>query len=171
MADNVQVTAGSGTSVATDDVSGVHYQRVKPSWGADGSATDVSDAAPLPTTPGASASVTGLSTYSASLAGGSTPTTVKSAAARLYGLAIGNPNTQTIWIQLFESSATPTVGTSSPKLSYPVPPGDGSSIYGLFERVWPVPVSFSDKLHIAITTTQSGSTAPTLACRVNVEYA
>lgn len=29
MADNVTITAGTGTSVATDDVSGAHYQRVK----------------------------------------------------------------------------------------------------------------------------------------------
>lgn len=29
MADNVAITAGSGTTVATDDVAGVHYQRVK----------------------------------------------------------------------------------------------------------------------------------------------
>lgn len=29
MADNVAITAGSGTTVATDDVSGAHYQRVK----------------------------------------------------------------------------------------------------------------------------------------------
>lgn len=29
MADNVAITAGSGTSIATDDVSGVHYQRIK----------------------------------------------------------------------------------------------------------------------------------------------
>lgn len=29
MADNVAITAGSGTAIATDDVSGVHYQRMK----------------------------------------------------------------------------------------------------------------------------------------------
>lgn len=29
MADNVAITAGSGTAIATDDVSAVHYQRVK----------------------------------------------------------------------------------------------------------------------------------------------
>jgi len=29
MADNIAITAGTGTTVATDDVSGVHYQRVK----------------------------------------------------------------------------------------------------------------------------------------------
>ena len=40
MADNVAITAGSGTNVATDDVSGVHYQRVKVATGADGAAAD-----------------------------------------------------------------------------------------------------------------------------------
>jgi hypothetical protein len=29
MADNISITAGAGTTVATDDVSGVHFQRVK----------------------------------------------------------------------------------------------------------------------------------------------
>ena len=48
MADNIPITAGSGTTVATDDVGGAHYQRVKMVWGADGTATDTSAAAPLP---------------------------------------------------------------------------------------------------------------------------
>jgi hypothetical protein len=38
MADNVAVTAGSGTSIATDDVAGVHYQKVKLRGGADDAA-------------------------------------------------------------------------------------------------------------------------------------
>lgn len=36
MADNVAVTAGSGTSIATDDVGGVHLQKVKLDVGGDG---------------------------------------------------------------------------------------------------------------------------------------
>lgn len=48
IADNVAITAGSGTSIATDDIGGVQHQRVKVEFGADGSATDVSAAAPLP---------------------------------------------------------------------------------------------------------------------------
>lgn len=48
MADNVAITAGTGTSIAADDISSVFYQRVKISHGADGSATDTSSAAPLP---------------------------------------------------------------------------------------------------------------------------
>lgn len=36
MADNVAITAGSGTTIATDDVSSVHYQKVKPYASTDG---------------------------------------------------------------------------------------------------------------------------------------
>lgn len=41
MADNVAITAGAGTSVGTDEVSTVHYQRVKPQVGADGARDDI----------------------------------------------------------------------------------------------------------------------------------
>lgn len=48
MADNVAITAGAGTSIATDDIGGAQYQRVKVTWGQDGTANDTSSAAPLP---------------------------------------------------------------------------------------------------------------------------
>lgn len=49
MADNYTTNAGSGgATFASDDIGGTQYPRVKPSWGADGSATDASVAAPLP---------------------------------------------------------------------------------------------------------------------------
>jgi len=48
MADNVDISPGSGASIATDDVDGVHYQRVKLDIGEDGVSTPVSSAAPLP---------------------------------------------------------------------------------------------------------------------------
>lgn len=48
MADNLEVSQGTGTTVAADDVGGVLYQRVKIGVGADGTATDVSTANPLP---------------------------------------------------------------------------------------------------------------------------
>lgn len=48
MADNVAITAGSGTTIATEDVAGVHYQKVKPVWGTDGVATMVSANDPMP---------------------------------------------------------------------------------------------------------------------------
>lgn len=52
MADNITLNAGSGGAVvAADDISSVWHQRVKVEFGADGSATDVSAANPLPVTP------------------------------------------------------------------------------------------------------------------------
>ena len=59
MADNVGFaqnsnrTPDSDIDVATDDIGGVHHQRIKVQFGADGSATDVSSAAPLPVIAGA----------------------------------------------------------------------------------------------------------------------
>lgn len=49
MADNVAITAGSGTSIASDDIGGVQFQRIKLIHGADGTNDgDVSSANPLP---------------------------------------------------------------------------------------------------------------------------
>jgi hypothetical protein len=45
--DNFSFTEGSGKTGAADDIGGVLYPRVKIAQGADGSATDVSSAAPL----------------------------------------------------------------------------------------------------------------------------
>ena len=41
MADNVLITAGAGTSIATDDVGGIHYQKFKLDAGGDGLAVPV----------------------------------------------------------------------------------------------------------------------------------
>jgi hypothetical protein len=48
MADNVAITAGAGTTIATDEIDNKHHQRVKLSIGEDGSATDASRANPVP---------------------------------------------------------------------------------------------------------------------------
>lgn len=51
MSDNIIINPGSGgATIATDDIGGVAYQRIKVQHGADGSATDVSTASPLPVT-------------------------------------------------------------------------------------------------------------------------
>lgn len=59
MADNTILNVGAGgDTVATDDIAGIKYQRVKIEHGADGSATDTSLAAPLPTRSTGAASTT-----------------------------------------------------------------------------------------------------------------
>lgn len=47
MADDVTLP-GTGEVVAADEIAGRKYQRVKPSFGVDGSAVDVSETNPLP---------------------------------------------------------------------------------------------------------------------------
>jgi len=50
MADNTTLNTGAGGDViATDDIGGVKYQRVKVTFGVDGAAADVTAAVPLPT--------------------------------------------------------------------------------------------------------------------------
>lgn len=48
MADNIGYTPGSGAVVAADDVGGVLYQRIKPAFGEDNNAVDVSATNPMP---------------------------------------------------------------------------------------------------------------------------
>jgi hypothetical protein len=49
MADNVDITAGAGTPIATDDIAGVNFQRIKITLGADGvNDGDVASGNPLP---------------------------------------------------------------------------------------------------------------------------
>ena len=51
MVDNIAITPGTGATVATDEIGGFHFQRVKTTWGPDGTGNDVDVASgkPLPT--------------------------------------------------------------------------------------------------------------------------
>lgn len=48
MADDVAITAGVGTTIATDDAGGRHFQRFKLDIGGDGVSTPVISTSPLP---------------------------------------------------------------------------------------------------------------------------
>ena len=76
MADNVEITPGSGAKVATDEVTiagvKVQVQRVKPVIGADGAGTDVSSSNPMPVSDaGGSLTVDGTVSLSGALPAGS----------------------------------------------------------------------------------------------------
>ena len=110
MTDNVTITSGAnstapaGTVVATDEISGAHYQIIKLAIGADGAATllDIgqqADAASLPVVeavPGAfdHGSKSAIGTSAAQLSAGSVPATrgvlVKAANGNSGTLYIGN---------------------------------------------------------------------------------
>jgi hypothetical protein len=50
MADDILITQGSGTKVATDEIAGRHFQKIKVAFGLDDSSTDVTAANPFPVT-------------------------------------------------------------------------------------------------------------------------
>lgn len=111
MADNIVLnsTNGAGPTIATDLVSGSHYQRTKVTFGTDGSATDVSSSNPLPV------SIIGTSTNPTT----STLTNVASSATNVAllasnssrkGLVIVNDSTQKLYIN-FGATASSTAYT------------------------------------------------------------
>ena len=79
MADNTSITPGSGESIASDDISGVKFQRIKIIHGADGTNDgDVADANPLPVKVAFDGVATGTKTVTTAgtdvaLVGSSTP--------------------------------------------------------------------------------------------------
>ncbi len=69
MAENILLSAGSGgDTIAADEIASVKHQRVKIQHGADGSATDVSTASPLPVEMDSQALTAVLHTITAKLA-------------------------------------------------------------------------------------------------------
>jgi hypothetical protein len=168
MADNVRYNEpDDGTPIATDDLGGgVHIQRVKPAFGADGSAADVTKTNPLPVAIAGVADATGMTPNRATVT--ATVATIKASSGRLHWLHASNPNTQTVFLQIFDAlSGSITVGTTTPKWSIAIPPGDGSSIYGQVEFNAPLPAEFATGIAIACTTTPTGSTTPTTGANVN----
>lgn len=63
MADNVPISAGTGTNIATDDIGGVHYQIVKQGFGALDTVTLVSSSAGLPVAQQGTWNVTNAGTF------------------------------------------------------------------------------------------------------------
>ena len=48
MADNIGYTPGTGATIAADEIAGILHQRIKIGIGENGTATDVSEANPMP---------------------------------------------------------------------------------------------------------------------------
>lgn len=112
-------TEGAGTTLATDDVSGVHHQRQKWTAGADGTADDVSATAPLPVTATATTSG-GASAYKLVSATGTNSASIKGSAGLVYGVIVGNTNSSPRYLKLYDRASAPTVGTHTPAMTIPV---------------------------------------------------
>jgi hypothetical protein len=110
------------------------------------------------------ASVQGASTYSnASL----TATLVVASASpvALCNYNVSNTNTGTIYVQFFDAATTVgiTLGVTAPKFWIAVPSGNGVT-----DGPYTPPVAFQNGIVIAVTTTPTGSTAPSSSVPVTL---
>lgn len=104
-------------------------------------------------------------------AGGSTDVAVKASSGNLYKLFVSNPNTTDAYLSFYNAStASTTVGSTTQLLCFCVPGGSGASNAGSLELTFDPPITFSTAITYALTTTASGSTAPSSACVINIGY-
>jgi hypothetical protein len=127
LADNVPITAGIGTTFATDDIAGVHYQIIKQAYGALDSATLVAVATPLPVGVVARADG-GFSKHRLLSAATTNATSVKASAGKVGGWYVSNTNAAGRWLKFYDKASAPTVGTDVPFLTIFLPPGVASNV-------------------------------------------
>lgn len=194
MADNVAITAGSGTTVSTEEVttlnsagvSAQHLQRIilayrlsdgvgfdAPGDGTNGLDVDVTRLPALVAGTAfvgqvgvaASSSTTGT-LIAAYTSFNATKQSIKTAAGNLYGYHIYNPNTTVIYVQMFAAlTASVTLGTTAPTMVIAVPAG------GWADSPTTAPgIAFSTGIVTAATTTATGSTGPTTNLLANFWY-
>lgn len=96
-----------------------------------------------------------------------TKETLQASGAYLDFFEVQNPNSVQVFLQLFDAlAADVTVGTTAPTLSIVVPAGTGVDDGARAETMYHPP-HFRTGIVYAVTTTATGLTAPTTACKVN----
>ncbi len=150
MADNFTANAGSGGSTfASDDIGGTHHPRVKIEHGADGSATDVSTASPLPVRV-LPATADGCDIFR-SIDLDETEEQIKSSAGTVYGVWFSNTATATRFLKFYnDTAANVTVGTTAPVLTLALPGNSSDDISGVFAIAQGI--AFSTAITVAATT-------------------
>jgi hypothetical protein len=115
MADNVDITPGSGKSIAADDIGGVLHQRVKVVIGADGASDgDVSETNKLPVV---SSNATSNTTAVTQVSSSASSVMLLDSNSDRKGAAFFNDSTQVLYIKL---------GTTASATSYTVRMGAGA---------------------------------------------
>ena len=162
MADNVAITAGSGTTIAADDIGGVLHQRVKLSIGADGTAADWpvgsgnQSAVPRVTlatdSPGVAPATTGGLTIFRSLDLDETEEEVKATAGQVYSAWVSNTATSTRFLKFYNATAANvTVGTTTPVITIGIPGNASDDITGILNS-GSYGLAFDTAITVAATT-------------------
>jgi hypothetical protein len=97
-----------------------------------------------------------------------TVTTVKSSAGELGLYHCLNPNTVSAYVQIFDTSGAVTLGTTVPVLSLGIPASSSGPGGGNLE--WTMGIHFANAIKVAVTTTATGSAAPSTALDCNFGF-
>jgi hypothetical protein len=156
LADNFninQATSGTLTPMAGDLISDVMHPRVKVEFGVDGSASDVSATAPLPTSnyPVTSGGYTTIRLTDID----ETEETIKASAGQLYGFEVYNADGTNDAFLHFYDAATPDTAVDTPKMSFLVEAGTSKKVE------WQAGIPFATAITVgALTTWAPGATGP-----------
>ena len=90
---------------------------------------------------------------------------IKGSAGNFYGYYYYNPNATAAYIMVYDvAAASVTVGTTTAKMVYAVPPSQAANV------TFPYPISFGTAMSCAAATTGGGNTAPSTALEVMIYY-
>lgn len=151
MADNYVTNAGSGGSTfASDDISSVHYARIKLVHGADGTNDgDISTANPLPVRV-LPVAANGCDIFR-SLDLDESEEEVKASAGTVYGVWFSNTATATRFLKFYNATAASvTVGSTTPVLTLALPGNTSDDVSGVFAIAQGI--AFSTAITVAATT-------------------
>lgn len=172
MADNVAVTAGSGTTIAADELTDgtlgsvkVQYVKLmdgtldsstKAAVGANGLAADVKAIAAGTNTIGGviqkpTATAGGHTLSRVNAAASTNATNLKASAGNLLRISVFNVAAYSVFLKFYNKASAPTVGTDTPTRTIPIPAGTGFAE----EYVYGAP--FATGISYAITKLQADS--------------
>ncbi len=142
---------GGSYTFASDDISSVHYARIKLVHGADGAnAGDVALTNPLPTTT-VPIATNGLSIHR-SIDLDESEEEVKATAGTVYGMWVSNLATTTRFIKFYDATAASvSVGTTTPVITIPIPGNASDDVSGAF-NVGGMGIAFATAISVAATT-------------------
>ena len=96
---------------------------------------------------------------------------VKASGGGLYGYYIGNANTTTCYLQIFNvASGSVSLGSTVPNLTFPIPPQNATNGNGGANLALSIPITFSTAISLASTTTAAGGTTTGCGMTVNIWY-
>lgn len=74
---------------------------------------------------------------------------------RFGGYALTNEQDSTLYLQVFDQKTAPTLGSDTPKMTFPIPAGVPANVE------WSRGVDIDHALHVAVTSDLAGTTAAT----------